>query len=94
MPQFRRPKVSEGYPLDREERRTAGRIAERRHVVPNTAGGWDVKSAGSSRASSHHATLAEATAKAREIVKNLGAGEVIVHRQDGRLRDANTLGGE
>jgi hypothetical protein len=61
-----------------------------RHVVPNK-GGWDVKAPGSSRASSHHKTQAEAEARAKEIVGNDGGGEVVIHRPDGQIRDSDTV---
>jgi len=62
-----------------------------RHVVPNPAGGWDVKAGGASRASSHHDTQADAERRAKEIVRNAGGGEVRVHGRDGRIRDSDTV---
>ena len=61
-------------------------ISNDRHVVPNSDGGWDVRKGDSQRISSHHATQAEAQARAREIVHNAGGGEVIVHGRDGAIR--------
>lgn len=62
-----------------------------RHVVPNPEGGWDVKKPGGERASSHHATQSAAEQRAREIVRNLGGGEVRTHGRDGRIRDSDTV---
>jgi hypothetical protein len=62
-----------------------------RHVVPNRNGGWDVKGAGARRASSHHDTQREAESRAKEIVRNLGGGEVKIHDQRGRIRDSDTV---
>ena len=62
-----------------------------RHVVPSPNGGWDVKKPGSSRASAHADTQKAATARAREIVRNAGGGEVRIHGADGRIRDADTI---
>jgi hypothetical protein len=62
-----------------------------RHVVPNPDGGWDVKAPGAKRASSHHDTQADAEQRAKEIVGNLGGGEVRIHRPDGRIRDSDTV---
>ena len=62
-----------------------------RHVVPNPDGGWDVKAPGSKRSSSHSTTQAEAERRAKEIVRNLGGGEVRVHGRDGRIRDSDTV---
>jgi hypothetical protein len=47
-----------------------------RHVVPNPDGGWDVKAPGAERASAHLDTQGHAYDRAREIVGNLGGGEV------------------
>lgn len=62
-----------------------------RHVVPSSKGGWDVKGPGARRASSHHATQREAEARAKEIVQNLGGGEVRIHDQHGRIHDSDTV---
>ncbi|GAB2635982.1 DUF2188 domain-containing protein [Gordonia jinhuaensis] len=63
----------------------------RRHVVPDTNGGWNVQKPGGSRASAHTDTQAEAIARAREIVGNAGGGEVRIHGQDGKIRDSDTV---
>lgn len=63
----------------------------RRHVVPNPEGGWDVKAPQAKRASAHAATQAEATARAKQIVTNAGGGEVRIHGRDGRIRDSDTV---
>jgi hypothetical protein len=65
--------------------------SERRHVVPSPDGGWDVKKPDADRASSHHPTQAEAEQRAKEIVGNLGGGEVVIHRPDGSIRDSDTV---
>lgn len=62
-----------------------------RHVVPNPEGGWDVKAPGADRASVHCDTQKEAEDRAREIVRNLGGGEVRTHGRDGRVRDSDTV---
>lgn len=63
----------------------------RRHVVPDPKGGWNVKKPGARRASSHHDTQAEAERRAKEILGNLGGGEAVIHRPDGRIRDSDTV---
>lgn len=63
----------------------------RRHVVPNPDGGWDVKAPGADRASSHHDTQADAERRAKEIVNNAGGGEVVTHRPNGQIRDSDTV---
>lgn len=64
-----------------------------RDVVPNAEGGWDVTKADASRASAHTDTQQQAIDRAREIVTNLGGGEVRIHGRDGRYRDSDTAGG-
>jgi Uncharacterized protein conserved in bacteria (DUF2188) len=65
--------------------------SNRRHVVPNPSGGWDVVKGHAERRSAHTSTQAEALAKARQIVRNLGGGEVVTHGKDGRIRDSDTV---
>ncbi len=62
-----------------------------RHVVPNPDGGWDVKAPDAKRASSHHDTQAAAIDRAKEIVGNVGEGEVAIHGRDGAIRDKETI---
>jgi Uncharacterized protein conserved in bacteria (DUF2188) len=63
-----------------------------RHVVPNSdRGGWDVKAPGADRSSKHHDTQADAIDTARRIVHNHGGGEVVIHRQNGQIRDSDTV---
>lgn len=62
----------------------------RRHVVPSDKG-WAVKADGAKRASSRHATQAEAEAAAKRLVGRNGGGEVVIHRPDGRIRDSDTV---
>lgn len=64
---------------------------ERRHVIPNPNGGWDIKKPGSSRVSTHTDTQKDAIDRAREIVHNAGGGEVRIHGRDGRIRDSDTI---
>ena len=63
----------------------------RRHVVPNPSGGWDVVKGHADRRSAHTPTQAEALDRARQIVRNLGGGEVVTHGKDGRIRDSDTV---
>jgi hypothetical protein len=62
-----------------------------RHVVPNPTGGWDVVKPGAERASSHHDTQQQAIDRGREIVHNLGGGELRIHGRDGQIRDSDTV---
>ncbi len=62
-----------------------------RYVVKNPDGGWDVKAGGAKRASAHKDTQAEAEKRAKEIVENLGGGEVRIQDRKGRFRDSDTV---
>ena len=53
--------------------------------------GWAVKSPRSQRSSSVHRTQSEAEQRAKEIVGNLGGGEVRIQGRDGRWRDSDTV---
>ena len=63
----------------------------RRHVVPNSNGGWDVKAPGAKRASVHAETQAQAQASARRILHNAGGGEMVTHNTQGQIRAADTI---
>lgn len=62
-----------------------------RHVVPNPESGWDVTAPGAERSSAHLDTQAEAIDRAREIVRNIGGGEVVIHDREGKIRDSDTI---
>lgn len=59
------------------------------HVVREKQG-WAVRTGMSGAASSVHRTQAEATDAARRTALRVGGGDVVVHRADGRLKDART----
>lgn len=63
----------------------------RRNVVPNPDGGWDVRAPGASRSSAHTNTQADAINRARAIVRNAGGGEVTIHGRDGQIRNSDTV---
>lgn len=52
--------------------------------------GWAVKKTNAGRASSVHETQREAEKRAKEIVENLGGGEVRIQRKSGSSRDSDT----
>ena len=63
-----------------------------RHVVPsNDQGGWDVVKPSAGRSSGHFPTQGDAIDRAREIMRNEGGGEVVIHRPDGSIRDSDTV---
>lgn len=61
-----------------------------RHVTPHEDG-WQVIAPGAERASAVEPTQAAAIDRAREIVSNLGGGEVRIHGRDGQVRDSDTV---
>ena len=66
-------------------------MSKSRHVVPNPAGGWDVRKPGADRASSHHDTQHAAERRAKEILGKSGGGEVVIHDRHGRIRDKDSV---
>jgi hypothetical protein len=64
-----------------------------RYVVPSDGGGWDVVKEDHDRASAHTGTKKEAVDRAREIVGNLGGGEIRIANRDGKLIDSDTVKG-
>lgn len=62
-----------------------------RDVVPTGDGKWAVRGPNADRASSIHDRQSDAIDRAREIVGNLGGGEVRIHGRDGRIRDTDTV---
>ena len=65
---------------------------KRIHVVPHDSG-WATRREGASRLSSTYGTQAEAAEVARGAAIR-ECGEVIIHRPDGRIRDANSYGND
>ncbi|RUZ75122.1 DUF2188 domain-containing protein, partial [Mesorhizobium sp. M7A.F.Ca.CA.001.14.1.1] len=61
-------------------------MSKRIHVVPHQDG-WAARREGSSRVGSIHDTQAQATQAARSTAIR-ERGEVVIHRPDGRIRDA------
>lgn len=62
-----------------------------RFVVKHVHGeGWAVKKTNAGRASSVHETQREAEKRAKEIVLNLGGGQVRIWK-GGTLRDSDTM---
>ncbi|HKN87363.1 MAG TPA: DUF2188 domain-containing protein [Nitrospiraceae bacterium] len=61
-----------------------------RYVVKHEDG-WAVKKSGAERASSIHGTQREAESSAKDIVANLGGGEVRIQGRDGQWRDSDTV---
>lgn len=62
------------------------------HVVPHE-GGWAVRGAGNSRATSVHQTQQAAIDAARPIARNQ-QGETVIHGRNGQIRESDTSGGK
>lgn len=67
-------------------------MSKNQHVVPKD-GGWAVKGAGNSKATSVHDTQGKAIDAARDIAINQKS-EVVIHRPDGRIRDKDSYGND
>lgn len=61
-------------------------MSKSKHVVPNSKGGWSVRSTGASRAARTFQSQGEALAYARDSARAAG-GELYIHRKDGTVRD-------
>lgn len=62
------------------------------HVTKNKNEGWDVKKENASRATKNLDTKDEALKVAKELAKNADLGQVIVHKQDGKIQTEYTYG--
>ena len=62
------------------------------HVVPHP-GGWAVRGEGNQRATSVHATQAEARGAGREIAIN-NSSELLIHNRQGQIRARNSYGND
>lgn len=63
------------------------------HVVPNPAGGWDVKRNGADRASGHFDTKQEAIDRGRQISGNQDT-ELIIHNKNGQISQSDSHGND
>lgn len=64
------------------------------HVTKNSSGGWKVKGAGSSQASSTHSTQKAAQKAAIRLAKSQAKGQIVVHGRDGKIRTEHTYGSD
>ncbi len=67
-------------------------MSKRIHVVPHGTG-WATRREGATRVGSTHGTQATATTAARTTAIR-ESGEVVIHRPNGRIRDANSYGND
>lgn len=71
--------------------RGGGSKPTRRFVTPRKDGGYAVEGPKSKRASSIEPTKKAAEKRAKEIVQNLGGGEVTFKDKQGRIIDSDTV---
>jgi hypothetical protein len=62
------------------------------HVTKNRNDGWDVKRENADRATKNVETKDEAIKVAKELAKNANLGQVIIHKQDGKIQTEYTYG--
>lgn len=65
-------------------------MGKRQHVVP-AGGQWGVRGEGNSRLTSTHRTQSAAINRAIPIAKR-ERSEVVIHRQNGQIRDSDSYG--
>jgi len=61
------------------------------HIVPDSGGGWAVRSDDDSRTTSLHPTQGLAVAQAWEVARDRRTAEVIVHGPDGAILSSLTI---
>jgi Uncharacterized protein conserved in bacteria (DUF2188) len=66
-------------------------MATARYVIPNGKSGWDVVEEGHLRGTARAKTKAQAVARARDVVRREGGGEVLVMNRAGKITDAKSV---
>jgi hypothetical protein len=69
----------------------SGSKPTRRIVSPKPDGGYRIDAPGAERASATASTKREAGQRAKQIVSNLGGGEVTYRDKRGRIEDSDTV---
>lgn len=62
-----------------------------RNVFKNKSGQWVSQSQASDQPTSLHLTQYEAINAARNDLRNSGGGELIIHGEDGKIREKDTI---
>jgi len=61
------------------------------HVIPSSEG-WDVVvEPGAAARDSTYPTQEAAETRARQLLKQNGGGEVVIHGRDGRIKESNSV---
>mgnify|MGYP003575862497 CR=1 FL=1 len=68
-------------------------MGKNQHVTKHPEGGWQVKGAGNEKATKVTQTQQEAITAAKKIAQNQGS-EVVIHGQNGRIRDKDSYGND
>ncbi|MGV3285798.1 DUF2188 domain-containing protein [Bacillus wiedmannii] len=68
-------------------------MKKNQHVTPHPNGGWQVKGAGNSKATSIHRTQQEAIDSARGITRNQNS-ELFIHGRNGQIRERDSHGND
>jgi hypothetical protein len=66
-------------------------VADRRYVRPNSEGGWDVLKEGHRRTTVRADTRRRALARARDLARRDGGGEILVLDRMGKVVEADTV---
>jgi hypothetical protein len=66
-------------------------VSDNDRFVVRHPDGWAIRGSGSDRASAVFPTQREAIHRAKEIVSNLGGGEVRIQGEDTKWRDSDTV---
>ena len=64
------------------------------HVIPGSAGAWEVVESGSNSVHSQHSTKREAVEHAKGLLEKRGGGEAVVHGRDGSIRESDRVDGK
>lgn len=70
-------------------------MADTRHVVPATGGGWAVvkEPRADTSAGTKFERRRDAEVFAKDLVRRAGGGEVVLHTPSGRITEVDTVGG-
>jgi hypothetical protein len=64
------------------------------HVTPRSGGReWAATRGGAQRAAGLFPTQGKAEHRARELLENVGGGELVIHDRQGRIRSKDTVAG-
>ncbi|MFJ2621362.1 DUF2188 domain-containing protein [Glutamicibacter sp. NPDC087344] len=66
-------------------------MASNNYNIYKTDNGWAIKGQNNSRVSQYADTQQQAYGRTREIVGNLGGGEISIHGRNGQIRAKNTI---